>query len=252
MVVSGWLFLAQQVAASLCMVLAVGRALGAPTRVGGRQVLCALAGALAAAGTFAAGSAAVRWTLVPMLCALPILAYPTLFPASLRALPGLTLLAVMTALGWGRLLRAAGLAAAPSQLAACALLLMLPRLVPAAPSAKHAALRLRIGRRTVHADALVDTGNLLRDPVTGLPVIVVAPHVLQRMIPQPAPDRLAPGMRLMPVRTFAGQALMILIRPDEVCVGRRSVQAMLALSLDPTPRFEALVPAVFSTAELGG
>ena len=95
--------------------------------------------------------------------------------------------------------------------------------------------------------ALVDTGNLLRDPLTGLPVIVVSRQAARKLTSLPAPGQLLPGMRLISVRTAAGSALMAIFRPQRVRVlsGQtwREVRAMVGLSPDGYEGAQALLPA---------
>lgn len=242
MQISGWAFLIQQTLSGACLLLAVGRCLGAPMRLTLRLMCCAASCALACAGAFAARSAAVRLTLIPVLAALPVLAFPQLFPASLPALPPISLMAAVTALGWTRLLHQMGLPARWTLPAACAVLLLLPRLTPMPPSVRHASLAMRVGRRRLVIDALMDSGNLLRDPLTGLPVIVLSPAAAKRLDLPDRADDLRPGMRLTPIRTASGGALVILVRPDELRLDRRPVRAMLGVAPVSDARYNALVP----------
>ena len=67
--------------------------------------------------------------------------------------------------------------------------------------------------------AMLDSGNLLRDPLTGLPVLVV-PRKAARLLFPGVYDlgdlaSLPLGFRLLNVRTAAGSALLPLFRPDE-------------------------------------
>ena len=68
--------------------------------------------------------------------------------------------------------------------------------------------------------AIRDSGNLLRDGVTGQPVIVAPESALVRLIPrgvQPANlATLPPGWRLLPIRTALGNGLIMCFRPDAV------------------------------------
>lgn len=240
--ISGWLFLAQQTMAALCLLMAVGQCLGASVRVTWRVLGCAAGLGIVVSGAVMSGSAAVRFTAVPVAAVMPLLAYPTLFPAALRALPGITLLGVCLALGWSQVLARLPLPPWLGLIFTCGLLLLLPQLLPQAPTPRHAVLEICIGRKRVRLEALVDTGNLLRDPVTGLPVVVVAPQQLARLIAVPSPDALTPGMRLMPVHTFSGTAMLILIRPDRLTLNGRRISAMVAPAPTQRPRFQALVP----------
>lgn len=99
--------------------------------------------------------------------------------------------------------------------------------------------------------ALVDTGNLLQDSVTGLPVMVI-PLKAACLLDPSLPDwyrfqRLPEGLRLMRVRTASGSSLMPLLRPEKctVCMGEKRLPAgMLAAVAGPeyTGRM-ALIPS---------
>ena len=114
-------------------------------------------------------------------------------------------------------------------------------------------LRLTLQHRTVRLPALRDSGNLLVDRPTGLPVIVAPEKPLRPLMPKgvKAGDlaTLPPGWRLARVRTAAGEACLMCFRPDEAALihGRRAypLRAAVAVSAFSSPR--ALLPeAIFS------
>lgn len=80
-------------------------------------------------------------------------------------------------------------------------------------------VELRVDGNAVILPAMLDSGNLLRDPVTGLPVLVVPRKAARLLFPGVRdPSDLASlplGFRLLNVRTAAGSALLPLFRPDE-------------------------------------
>ena len=89
----------------------------------------------------------------------------------------------------------------------------------------------------IECAALVDTGNLLTEPVSALPVIVL-------------PKRLSPALAEkagipIPIRTASGSGLLFAIRPRRVLVNGESVSALVAFSASRT----ALVPACLASAE---
>ena len=80
-------------------------------------------------------------------------------------------------------------------------------------------VELRVDGNAVILPAMLDSGNLLRDPLTGLPVLVV-PRKAARLLFPGVYDlgdlaSLPLGFRLLNVRTAAGSALLPLFRPDE-------------------------------------
>ena len=96
--------------------------------------------------------------------------------------------------------------------------------------------------------AMVDTGNLLTDPVTGLPVIVCSRQALSPLFPTDSWQEGGPaGFRYLSVRTCAGRGLMLIFRPQAVFLeihGRwRLCQALIGAAPAPYDGAQALVPA---------
>ncbi len=107
-----------------------------------------------------------------------------------------------------------GAVAAGVQLTACLLIRLMPKVL-----ANVRQVELRVGERQIILPAMVDTGNLLRDPVTGLPVLVIPLRAARTLYPalgDPSQlEKLPLGFRLLNVRTAAGSALLPIFRPDE-------------------------------------
>lgn len=80
-------------------------------------------------------------------------------------------------------------------------------------------VELRVDGNAVILPAMLDSGNLLRDPVTGLPVLVVPRRAAGLLFPDIGDlddlSALPLGFRLLNVRTAAGSALLPMFRPDE-------------------------------------
>lgn len=135
-------------------------------------------------------------------------------------------------------------------------------------------LRIRMGERTVELPALLDTGNALREPLSGAPVGVVEAAALEGFLPPlvvgaaaagwEALDRLPQSWvarcRLVPFRAV-GQPVGILLAvlPDELSVlapGAREwlrVQGLVGLAgerLHPEGTYRALLPPAM-VAEAG-
>ena len=116
------------------------------------------------------------------------------------------------------LLRSAPPGAAWAATAAlCLLLYWLAALSPSSMTAVRQ-VELTVGEHSVLLPAMVDTGNLLRDPITGLPVLVVPFRAVRVLLPEIARwvqhQELPPRMRLISVRTAAGSSLLPVFRPD--------------------------------------
>lgn len=79
-------------------------------------------------------------------------------------------------------------------------------------------VRLRIATRMGEAEvtALVDTGNVLREPISGLPVVIVARERLNGILDPVCLDEdelLPPGFRLVRYEALGGGGLMRCFRP---------------------------------------
>ena len=96
-----------------------------------------------------------------------------------------------------------------------------------------ARLRLVCGDRSVELTALRDTGNRLREPLSGAPALIAEERALLPLLePElrsrltataglPAPERLmvlGPGFRLLPYRTLGENGLLLAFRPERVYV----------------------------------
>jgi len=120
--------------------------------------------------------------------------------------------------------------------------LLLPVLLQrAAPARRYIPVELRFGDTRVKLTALVDTGNTLRDPVTGLPVLVLdgktscsltglsdrqlrSPLEVMRQPP-------IPGLRLIPYRAVGvAGGLLLGLRLQTVRIGGRRCSLMVAFA----------------------
>lgn len=101
---------------------------------------------------------------------------------------------------------------------------------------------LQYGQNRVRVVALRDTGNGLRDPVTGEPVLVVSAGVAWRLtglsreqLRCPLQTMAAgqiPGLRLIPYRSVGNSGGMLLALPMTVCVSGRSKRVLTAFAPD--------------------
>lgn len=106
------------------------------------------------------------------------------------------------------------------------------------------ALTLALGDRIVRVTALRDTGNGLKDPLTGQAVTVIGPRAARQLLPELDPESLKnpaaameriqrPGLRLQLIPYQAvGQAggLLLGLRCDRVTAGRERLGELVALS----------------------
>lgn len=129
---------------------------------------------------------------------------------------------------------------------------------------KRALLRLEMGDRCVTVRCMVDTANLLHDPVSGRPVVLLDAKAARRLLPRAfveaavsgdhaaltcLPEAVARRTRLIPAKTATGGGLLSALAPDAASLdagrGALSVELLVApVSLASMPEdCDALLPA---------
>ena len=88
--------------------------------------------------------------------------------------------------------------------------------------------------------AKADTGNALREPFSGLPVVVCQRDALASLGPLPGPEDLSPGLRLVPFESLGGKGLLAAFRPDK---------ATLAGCAQPLDCYIAVTDAALSAGQ---
>lgn len=242
--ISGYLFMLEQFACGLSLLMALRQAAMIPRTPPLRLLFLALL------GTVAALLAVIHPELKPGLLVLVLCSPTALWPGLprrlRRRLPLTLLLLMLLYAGAVRLVRLRFL---PPWLTLLLLNALLPLLVR---SRKHCSpacvtLDVRCDANRAVLTALVDTGNLLRDPLSGLPVIVISRRAAQRLIGLPVPGKLNPGLRQMSIRTIAGASVMTVFRPTKIQMmhaGRwQTIDAMLGIAPDGYDGVQALVPS---------
>ena len=132
-------------------------------------------------------------------------------------------------------------------------------------SQRYATVELWYGGKSARLHAMADSGNLLRDPMSGKPCIVADLRAMERVLPreilQAAKQGAARGMatvgggheknlRLIPTHTAAGESLLLGVRMERVTVHTEkeshSVDAYVALAElgERAQGKEALLPSV--------
>lgn len=246
--VSGWLYLIQQGVGTMCLLLALGSCVGLPRRCSPRLVSASLVGGLVCLCAALVPYPWVRAALLLLLaCITPRVLWRGL-PRSLRfhlPLTGFILSLIMA--GWGRLLSGFHLTGFFLFPAVCLSLPLASRRILHQPVPRCATVEILQDEHCLRLTALVDSGNLLRDPITGLPVIIVSRKAASRLITLPPPGEITPGMRLISVRTVSGTSLMAVFHPRRVRLrlpdGWQTVSAMIGLSPAGYDGFQALVPS---------
>lgn len=99
-------------------------------------------------------------------------------------------------------------------------------------------VELTYGSKTLRIKALRDTGNTLRDPITGKQVLVVSADVAQKltgltvsMLNDPVGSVQAlPGLRLIPYQTVGNTGFLLALKLNDVKIGNRQGSALIAFS----------------------
>ncbi|MBR4082370.1 MAG: sigma-E processing peptidase SpoIIGA [Clostridia bacterium] len=241
--ISGWLFLMQQAFSALAVITAAARRTGVRLPAGRCALLALATGGLSLAAC--CGSVLLPCCAACAACAAAAAGLPRRYHLRLT---GAFIAAVLMSAGLMRLLHTH---LPPLWIPAGCTALLLIR--PSAVSCPPAVLaEIRLGAHRVTLSALTDTGNLLHDPLTGLPVIVCARKALTPLCPAAAKEPYPPGMRLISVRTVAGSALMPVFRPDSLRIRQerawREVRAVIGLAPIDYRGCQTIVPATLTGA----
>lgn len=238
-------FLAVNLLADLILLSSVSRALGLfnRKRVLPAALLCAVYGTVATAAPAPMASVPVQ---LAALCAVSMLvAGPSARGHGVLVALGLGASALCGGGLAGRLTISAPWAALSG--AALGALPVFALLMGRPPSAAgcEVTVRLRIGGSMARFTALVDTGNRLREPVSGLPVLIAEAGLLKGRLP-------GAGYRTLRYGAVGGDGRMACFKPAAVWIARgarlrRVPDVWVALSPTPLPGlFRALAPSVFS------
>ena len=175
------------------------------------------------------------------ICRVPALALRFLLASALAG--GISSLIQRILGGWS-------LSSLGASMALCAVsmgLVLRRRTAPVPPETLR--LRLLWRRRAVEFPALVDTGNRLREPLSGLPVLVAEEGLLRPLLPPGCdPAALPRGFRLVGYGGVGGSGRMPCFRPDRIQALRRGAwrdapDAWVALYPGKLPgRARALAP----------
>ena len=124
------------------------------------------------------------------------------------------------------------------------------KLLRKSASRRFARLTITVDGRSVEMQALVDSGNMCRDPISGRPVIFVEPRQAQALIGggagEKSPD-VARRFRLIPTETIDGRRMQTAYLPDRITVtdasGTHEVSALFApaATLEGAGVYQAIV-----------
>ncbi len=126
--------------------------------------------------------------------------------------------------------------------------------------AKFGCLKVRLGKREMSFEAMSDSGNLLKDPIGGKDVVVLDKRRARQLIPEVIdndlaclPMSIAKTVRLIPIRTAAGEGILTAFMPDEVTLcydgTEKNIDVLVAVSREELEgnRVEAIVSSDYFT-----
>lgn len=248
MQVSIWLYILEQTSLTSCLLLAIGLSAGLRRKSPVRLCMASLGVACLSAAMV--NAPALLRAMALLLCAVcaPVISWPG---APKRIWGRMITSGCFLSLGMTgvmRFMQPFGWPAALLLLLGCLLLRAVPIVLPKPEeSPRLATVDVRHGPHHLTLTALIDSGNLLRDSVTGLPVIVISRRAAMRLVQLPPEGRLTYPFRLLTVRTISGTSMMTVFHPDSVCLllpeGWTRVETLLGVSPEGYDGFQALVPA---------
>ena len=124
---------------------------------------------------------------------------------------------------------------------------------------KTASLEIAIQKQNTSLNALIDSGNLLREPISGKPVIIACYTSLRSVIPTELLDlfkhqdlSVAPNeaaltkLRLIPTHSVGKNGLLYALLPESVTINGNQVDAYVAVdtSKNSYGEYQAIVPSV--------
>lgn len=248
MQVSGILYLLEQTLGALAILLSTGYVAGRRRPLWPRLLLTSvLCGLLAmAAGIYPL----LRLTALGLMLMAPWAAWPGT-PQPLR-LPLITLGTGLLLAGCIRFVHTLLPLGWLCVLLCCVLLPPLLRRSSSRPLPRCATVEIRKAEHRLTLPALIDSGNLLRDPISGLPVIVIPRRAALRLTALDQPD--ACPVRCISVRTVTGASLMAVFRPDavrlEVDGAWILTRAIIGLAPEGYEGAQALIPACLTLRDV--
>ncbi len=109
-------------------------------------------------------------------------------------------------------------------------------------SKRTALIRCGFGDKQIEFEGLVDSGDLLREPMSGSPCLIVKAERLEGVLPEgifsyikgglcgKAPENIS-GLRAVPVNTAGGSGVLFAVRPDLLDVDGTGRRAYIALDM---------------------
>ncbi len=100
-------------------------------------------------------------------------------------------------------------------------------------------IEIKFGENVLAADVLVDSGNLVTEPFSALPVVILSSAVLPSPLDKPNIENSPIPLRAIPIRTETGLGLLYGFIPDSITLcppfeKRRKVDAVIGIDTDNT------------------
>ncbi len=104
---------------------------------------------------------------------------------------------------------------------------------------KNMKIEIKYGNESVKANLLVDSGNLVTEPFSALPVVILSSCVLPSPLNKPDIENSPIPLRAIPIRTGTGLGLLYGFIPDSITLcppfeKRRRVDAVIGIDTDNT------------------
>lgn len=107
-------------------------------------------------------------------------------------------------------------------------------------------LRVCLGGRCAEIRAKADTGNLLREPFSGLPVIVCERRALKALLPAQSHSAGVQGLRMIPFNSIGGSGLLPGLRPESVTNVKAGKPLNCWLAVSERPLSAGTYDAIFN------
>lgn len=122
-------------------------------------------------------------------------------------------------------------------LAFCLLLLLYGLYCRKKVYAQNMKIEIQFGGNSVKADVLVDSGNLVTEPFSALPVVILSSSVLPAPLNKPNIENSPIPLRAIPIRTETGLGLIYGFIPDSITLcppfeKKRRVDAVIGIDTD--------------------
>lgn len=120
---------------------------------------------------------------------------------------------------------------------------LVSKMLAKSESEKKVTVKIKVGEREGSFDALVDSGNLLRDPVDLSPVMLIKEDEAVRLFPELSvfksesptiPDKLKKRVRFIPINMSGVRKLLFAVRPESAFLvfNKKEEQITVTLAID--------------------